>query len=160
EAVLLFTVWLIVSLAAGLLVMAALHHYGPKMTVAEEKFSGFIVSTISFQGASLFLTHFFIRRHYLTWSQFLGLRSPNLRRSIYLGVATGALVLPFIYFLNHLSERLLTVLQGPPEIQPTVQVLQLTVGVAQRTAFGLAAIVLAPVCEEILFRGILYNLIK
>jgi membrane protease YdiL (CAAX protease family) len=44
--------------------------------------------------------------------------------------------------------------------QPTIKVLESTVGLGQRFCFGLAAIVLAPVAEEALFRGILYPFIK
>jgi membrane protease YdiL (CAAX protease family) len=47
-----------------------------------------------------------------------------------------------------------------PELEPAIKVLKTTVGLGQQIYFGVAAIVLAPVAEESLFRGILYPFIK
>ncbi len=58
---------------------------------------------------------------------------------------------------GELSELVLTRLQGTPAIQPTMQVLEGNEGLSQRIIFGFAAIFLAPLIEEILFRGILYR---
>jgi len=48
----------------------------------------------------------------------------------------------------------------PPENQIAVQVLGSTRGPVERAVFALAAVVMAPLVEEILFRGILYPLLK
>jgi membrane protease YdiL (CAAX protease family) len=109
---------------------------------------------------SLVFTHFFLRGEAVSWSEFLDLGHPNLRRALLMGCITGILVVPGALLFNAVSEILLTMLQGQPETQPTVQVLQLTVTVGQRVCFAFAAIVLAPICEEILFRGILYRVLK
>jgi membrane protease YdiL (CAAX protease family) len=47
-----------------------------------------------------------------------------------------------------------------PEEQPSVHALRVAVSWWNRVALGTAAILLAPVAEEILFRGILYPAIK
>ena len=47
-----------------------------------------------------------------------------------------------------------------PKEQTTVQVLRVTSSLLSRAVVGLMAIFLAPVTEEMLFRGILYPLIK
>src|SRR5204862_352670 len=47
-----------------------------------------------------------------------------------------------------------------PLPQPSIKVLESTVNVGERFCFGVAAILLAPVAEESLFRGILYPFLK
>ena len=51
-------------------------------------------------------------------------------------------------------------LRGKAEMQPTMKILEMTVGTFRRVCFGFTAVVLAPVVEEILFRGVLYPAIK
>jgi membrane protease YdiL (CAAX protease family) len=47
-----------------------------------------------------------------------------------------------------------------PEMQMPVRILQVSVSVERRLVFAVAAIILAPVVEETIFRGILYPLMK
>ena len=160
EAVLVLGAGLMISLSFGMLLSLALHRVEPDLSVSQEKFWAFVISGVSFQGAGLALAHFFLKQHELTWAEFLGLKGPNLRRATLLGVVTAALVIPLTLFLNKQAGRLITFFQGTPEIQPTMQVLQLSVSLGQRLCFGAAAILVAPVVEEVLFRGILYRTIK
>src|SRR5437667_2016490 len=116
-----------ISLSLGMSLSELLRQLEPDFTLAQEKFYGFVVSSVSFQGAGLALAHFFLKQHELTWAEFLGLKGPNLRRATLFGVVTAALVIPLTLFLNKQAGRLITFFQGTPEIQPTMQVLQLSV---------------------------------
>jgi len=160
ESVLMLGAGLMGSIAVGMVAVASLHALAPKLPVGTEKFLAFIISAVAFQGVTLGLTHVLLRMHQRSWREFLGLGKPDLSRAVLFGVATGALVLPGAYLLNELSGLILTYLQGDAELQTSVRVLQLSVTLGQRVCFAIAAIVLAPLCEEILFRGILYDLLK
>jgi membrane protease YdiL (CAAX protease family) len=77
-----------------------------------------------------------------------------------LGLVVGVAVLPIAWFLSYFSALILTWIGLQPEAQATIQVLQMEISSAHRIYIGISAILLAPVVEELLFRGILYPIIK
>jgi membrane protease YdiL (CAAX protease family) len=160
EAVLLLGTGLMMSLSIGVLVTLAVRQLGPEFSVSQERFMMFIISSVSFQGAGLVLTHFFLKQHEVTWTEFLGLKGPNLRRAMILGFAVVIVALPLILGLNEFFRQVITRFHGTPDTQPTMQVLELSVSLGQRIVFGITAMLLAPMVEEVLFRGILYRAIK
>ena len=151
---------LVFSFALGLIVIWLMKQLELGLTVDQERFCNFVVSSISFQGAGLVLTHFFLREHEVTWAEFLGLKGPNLRRALSLAVVVIVVSLPVILWFNEFMRDLITRLDRAPETQPTLQVLEISVSLGQRICFGFTAIVVAPVVEEILFRGILYRTVR
>jgi membrane protease YdiL (CAAX protease family) len=148
------------SLSLGTLITLAVREFGPDFTIAQEKFCSFIISSVSFQGTGLVLTHFFLKHHDLTWTEFLGLKQPNLKRSILIALGVVVIALPLILGLNEFFRVLITRLYGTPDTQPTIQVLEISVSLGQRICFGITAILIAPVVEEILFRAVLYRTLK
>ena len=160
EAVLMLGAGLMVSLSAGALLTIGMREFLPAPNPSHQKFLNFIIISVSFQIVGLILTHFFLKEHVVTWAQFLGLNNPNLKRAVLIALAVFAVALPLTLGLNSLSAAVLTHLSGPPEAQPTMQVLEASVSLAQRICFGAAAILLAPVLEEILFRGVLYRTLQ
>jgi uncharacterized protein len=160
EAVLLLVIGLMMSLSIGVLITLAVRQLGPEFSVSQERFMMFVISSVSFQGAGLILTHFFLKQHEVTWTEFLGLRGPNLRRAMILGFGVVIVALPLILGLNEFFRQVITRFHGTPDTQPTMQVLELSVSLGQRIVFGITAMLLAPMVEEVLFRGILYRAIK
>jgi len=160
EAVLLLVAGLMVSFSVGALANLSLLQLFSNLPSAQQKFYGFLISSVSIQVVGLVLTHFFLQQHALTWTEFLGLNRPGLGRAIALGVAVVAVALPLTLGLNKACEILLTQFAGKVETQPTMQILEISITLPQRLYFGFAAIVLAPLLEEILFRAILYRGIK
>jgi len=160
EEVLMLGAGLVLSLALGMVTTQVMEHYATHLNIAQRKFGSFVISNIFFQGAVLVLTHFFLRRHQTAWVDFLGLRKPGLGRAVLFGMVTAIVVVPGTQWLIAISKALLGLLQEAPEIQQTIQVLHVSISLWQRIIFGFAAIVLAPVAEEILFRGILYAYLK
>lgn len=160
EAVILLGAGLMVSLSAGALVNLALLRLFPDLPIAQQKFYGFLISSVSLQVVGLILIHLFLRQHELAWTEFLGLKQPGLGRAVALAVAVVAVALPLTVGLNKVCEVLLTQLAGKVETQPTMKILEISVSLPQRLYFGFTAIVLAPLLEEILFRAILYRGIK
>jgi len=121
-----------------------------------------IVASLSFQGASLVLIARFVRAHKLSWSEAFGL-SNQRRRAALLGMAVALLFLPLGWGLQQASALVMTHLPRfklQPEEQLPVHLLRVSMSWAGRLTLGAAAILLAPLAEEILFRGILYPAIK
>jgi len=143
-----------------MLVAILLEHFLAVDAFAQKSFYRFLVSTLAFHGATLLLVHQFLRLHGMTWADFLGLCRPRLKQAILFALVVGFLALPVILILNKWSMSLLDSLGTKPVVQPTIKVLQTTVSLGQRICFGVAAILLAPVAEEALFRGILYPYLK
>lgn len=119
-----------------------------------------VIGVVTFHGAGLLLVAWFIRHHGLTWSQAFGFREPNIGRALGLAAFVAALVLPIAWGLNQVSALLLQSVHVDPQVQHAVKTFQQASSLSERLLFGLFAVGLAPVVEELLFRGILYPFIK
>lgn len=157
EAVLMLCVGLVICLFAGTAAVLALKAALPDLNAGQQRFVGFLVSAASFQIAGLFLVHHFLKAHQLRWGEFLGLTDGDLKRTFQLAIAVAIVALPIALGLNELSRVVITQVLGQADMQPTMQALEATQGPLQRAVFAFTAIVLAPLIEEILFRGILYR---
>ena len=160
EAVLLLGAGMIMSISMGALVIAALQHFFSGQQPAHRQFYGFVVSTVSFQGMALLFVHQFLTLHGLRWSDFLGWQTPGWPRAAILAFIVGVIVVPFTWVLNRLCAEALSAINMEPNMQQPVKIIQVSAGFFQRICSGVAAIFLAPLAEELLFRGILYPLIK
>lgn len=124
--------------------------------------SQMIIAGLSFQGAALILIAHFVREHGLSWREAFGLAN-NFGQAIMLGALLAFVFLPVGMGLQWLSAQVmihLPSLQLKPQEQEAVQTLQMAVTWFNRLALAAVTIVLAPVAEEMLFRGILYPWIK
>ncbi|MBK8001945.1 MAG: CPBP family intramembrane metalloprotease [Verrucomicrobia bacterium] len=157
EAVLMLCAGVIMCLSAGTFAVLAVKAALPNLTPDQHRFAGFLISAASFQIAGLFLVHRFVKAHELTWGEFLGLTEGDLKRTFQLAIAVAIVALPIALGLNELSRVVITQSSGDAAMQPTMQALEATQGPLQRAVFAFTAIVLAPLIEEILFRGILYR---
>jgi len=160
ELLLLLIAGLLLSWCLGTVGAILLEHFLPAEALVDKSFYRFLLSTLAFHGATLLLVHRFLKLQGMSWAEFLGLSRPRLARALLFALMVGVLVLPMVLTLNEWSARLLNSLGTKPVLQPTIKVLQTTVGPIQRICFGIAAILLAPVAEESLFRGILYPYVK
>lgn len=145
-----------VGILAGNLVVSMMG--GPQVPGA--RFAMFLVFTASFHGAILVLTHLCLREHSMRWSEGFGLRSPRLWHTILLAAAATVLALPVAWLLGRGSEELMRLIHWKIEVQNPVEILQGTSHPMAKVIFGFVAIGLAPVAEEILFRGLLYAMAR
>ncbi len=117
-------------------------------------------SMICMHGVSLLVIVMFLRDHGMGWVEAFGFSRPGLGRAIGLSLGTVLVIVPFTWFLSELSVRAMQVVQVKPVAQTIVQTLQKTETFDARLYLAVAAILVAPVVEEILFRGIFYAVIK
>jgi uncharacterized protein len=118
-----------------------------------------LFAALSFQGAALVLLARFLREHQIRWSEAFGLRTA-VPLALLLGVLVALIAVPIGWTLQRVSAEVMMRFQVQPEAQPAVQVLFASETWLDRLILGVAAIVLAPVAEEMLFRGVLYPAIK
>jgi len=121
-----------------------------------------VFAALSFQGAALLLVGGFLREHETGSQQAFGLRRFS-GPAITIGLISALVFLPVGWGLQQLSSFFLTHLPGldlKPVEQQAVQTLRTAALPMERIALALVTIFLAPMAEEILFRGILYPWIK
>jgi len=150
---------LIVCFCAGSLVVAMMHRGA---TARPLRIGQMIVAALSFQGAALVLVTRFLREHETTWREGFGLKN-QWHRAVLFGFIGASLFLPVGWGLQWISAQIMLhfpKLHLRPEEQQAVQTLQMAVTWQHRLVLGLITILLAPVAEEVLFRGILYPWVK
>jgi membrane protease YdiL (CAAX protease family) len=121
-----------------------------------------LIATISFQGAALLWIRRFLREHEVGWTEAFGL-SHHRVQAVCFGLILACIFLPIGRELQRASMQLMEHMPHfplKPEEQQAVQVLRVAAAWVDRVALGVATILLAPVAEEMLFRGILYPAIK
>ncbi|NJN05163.1 MAG: CPBP family intramembrane metalloprotease, partial [Rhodobacteraceae bacterium] len=89
-----------------------------------------------------------------------GIGAPGSGRAVLTGALACVLVLPVVLGINHLSMELLTSVEVEAVAQPAVRALQSVESPWLKVYFGVVAVCVAPVAEELFFRGILYPTIK
>jgi len=141
---------------AGLLQKAGLAAFQPP-----DGFGAVLLGTLGFQGVAWLLILFFLRQHQVGWREALGFRGPQLPRALLLAALLAVFVLlPVALGLQQVSVVVLTKLGWPPEEQIAVMLLVNTKSWWLRIYLGAFAVVLAPVAEEFIFRGMLYPFVK
>lgn len=118
-----------------------------------------IVATLSLQGAALVLIPHFLVEQGLTWNEAFGFHNDRPRAFAW-GVIFASLFLPLAMGLQWASAQIMPHLHLKPAQQESVQTLEMAVSWVHRFGLGLVTIVIAPIAEEMFFRGILYPAVK
>ena len=126
----------------------------------EDDFGFLLLGTLGVQGVAWILMLIFLRLHETGWREAFGFGAANLKKSLLLAVGVLVLALPLVWLLQSFSVAALARLGVPPENQRAVELLLAMKSVWARGYFFLFAVVIAPVAEEFIFRGVLYPFIK
>jgi membrane protease YdiL (CAAX protease family) len=152
---------IIATLFFGMMLAGLLGKFHLGLPDAQLEFLQMMISLAFFQVSALVWITLFLRQHGIGWKDAFGLGLSQPMTAVAYGVLVGALFLPAAWALQSLSEILMNFAHLTPEPQAVVQVLQdPSVSLGSKLVFGVAAIVLAPLAEESVFRGILYPTIK
>ena len=160
EFVIQFCAVQFVCLCLGSATAVLLQQTGVSAFKQPDSVGNILLCTLSFQGAAWVLIYFFLRLHQVRWRDASGLRGPRLLRALLLAVIVATVILPVAGFLEKASVLELTSLGWPLEDQTAVTLVANTKFLWARVYLGVFAIVLAPVAEEFIFRGVLYPFIK
>lgn len=95
----------------------------------------------------------YLRR--LPWSTAFSLRGGSALREISCGILILIGVMPLIIGYNFIAQIVMDWLNYAPEVQDVTRIISDSSSITTRIYFALLAVIVAPVVEEMLFRGIL-----
>jgi membrane protease YdiL (CAAX protease family) len=144
----------------GIVAVFILRAAGVPGFLTPDSFGSVLVATMSFQGAAWLLIYIFLKVHGLHWLDAFGFRSPRVFRSLLMAVLVMLVTVPAVLQLQQLSFFALGKLGYHPEEQRAVNLLADAHSVWLRWYLSFFAVVLAPVAEEFIFRGLLFPFIK
>ena len=124
-----------------------------------ESLWGVVAGVMSFQGVALVFVWRFVREHELGWAEAFGFRNRR-SRALLLGTLAVIMFFPVGQLLQIFSINILTRMHLDPTAQAAVEVLRVASHGPELVTFALLTIVVVPVAEELVFRGILYPAIK
>jgi membrane protease YdiL (CAAX protease family) len=166
--VLLLGALVFLSISMGVLsAQVAVQIFGDNLTPNGAMIVRLVLGVLGSHAMALVWVHFFLRQHQLTWREAFGVAPERIVSAATVALAVLPAIIGGVLLLSLGSQWLLTRLHElaqwswmKVEPQSTVQLLQDTSDPWMIVAQGIVAIVLAPVAEEVLFRGILYTWIK
>jgi len=148
DAVLQLLAGIFACMIAGALSVSLLHHARITGFRSEDGLGMILVGT------------FFLREHEISWREAVGWGQNHFVRFIGPVVLTIAIILPVAGALQMFSYTVLTKMGHSPSEQEAVELFT-KAGSKVSTAYLIFfAVILAPVAEEFIFRGILYPFIK
>ena len=157
EAVLLFCAAQLACLCLGVAAAVALHKARVAGFRQPEDFGNLLVTTLSFQGATWLLISDFLRQHQTGWGAAFGWRGPHLKSALVTALKFIVVILPVVLLLQAASVWTLGKFGWPTEDQVAVSVLLRSQAWWATAYFGVFAVVIAPVAEEFIFRGMLFS---
>lgn len=160
EAVIRFCTAQFVCLCLGLTAIGILHKFGVAGFRHDNDFGNVLLGTLSFQGVTWILIPVFLRQHQIGWREAFGLRGPKLNQALLLVITLVIVILPIAWLLQTVSVSALTKLGWPPADQTAVALMAAAKSLWLKIYLGAFAVVLAPVAEEFIFRGMLFPFVK
>jgi membrane protease YdiL (CAAX protease family) len=160
EAVIQLIAGVFVCLGVGVVTAGLLRQFSVPAFESPDSPANILLATLSFQGVTWLLIFNFLKQHKVNWRDAFGLRNANLDKSVLLAVVVLVLVLPVILQLEQYSAQLLQKIGWPLEDERAVALIVNAKSAWLQIYLAFFAIVLAPVAEEFMFRGVLFPFIK
>jgi membrane protease YdiL (CAAX protease family) len=160
EAVIQFLAAQFVVYFLGAAALITLHKFGVGGFKHEEDFGNVLLATASFQGATWVLIPIFLRRHEMNWREAFGFQKSNLFRALSWAVVLAIVILPVALELQRASVFVLEKIGWPVEDEAAVMLVTGAKSLWLKIYLGVFAVVLAPVAEEFIFRGVLFPFFK
>jgi membrane protease YdiL (CAAX protease family) len=161
DAVLRLFLGVMTTFCLGALLAGLLAHYTSGWPKAQTEFWQTVIAASFLELPALAWIALFLRQHSVGWKDAFGFGTNEPGTAVAYGILAGALFVPAAWGLNSLSGKLMDLVHLNAKNQEMVSELQdpgLTA--AEKVFLGVVAVVVAPMVEELLFRGILYPAIK
>lgn len=160
EPIACFVAALFFCIFFGALISVALRHSRVSGFAGLDDFGNVFVTTFAFQGMVWILGPVFLRLQQIKVRDALGPPDRRWARAMLVTLASFGVVLPAVWLIQGACGFILTKLGHPPDDQLAVQLIKKANIWWMRAYLGGFAVVIAPVAEEFVFRGLLYPLIK
>jgi membrane protease YdiL (CAAX protease family) len=159
EAVIFFIAAQFLCFFAGAIAIFFLHHFSIGGFRKPDDFGNILLATLCFQGATWILIPILLRLTQTDWREAFGLHK-NIFHSFVLAVGVLIVILPIALVLEHWSVLLLEKTGWHPEEEAAVELISKAQMFPVQIYLGIFAVVIAPVAEEFIFRGVLYPFVK
>jgi membrane protease YdiL (CAAX protease family) len=161
EAVAFLFLGVMSTFCLGMLVAGLLNPSTPGSTEASVDFWQIVLGASFLQIPALAGMGLFFWLHKVSWKEAFGLQMTTSVKAVMCGLFAAALFLPVAWCYQSISIFLMDLARMNPQSQVAVRELQdPTLTAANITVLAVIYIVMAPLVEEALFRGILYPAIK
>lgn len=160
EAVIQLFTGVFACLCLGMIAAGLLRQAGIPAFKSPDSFASLLLATLSFQGAAWVLIVIFLKQHGVRCRDAVGLCDGKVKPALVTAFKTVLVVLPVAWVLQYLSAAALTKLGWSPENERAVDLITNARSVWLRVYLGFFAVILAPVAEEFIFRGILFPFVK
>jgi membrane protease YdiL (CAAX protease family) len=157
EAVLALLGGILAASIFGSLTLGLLRHAGVRGFRSDVSMGSVLLATLSFHGAALLLGAAFLKFHEINWRQVFG--DTGWKRCLALALKVLVVVTPLGLGLKAASEFLLQRLHWAVEEQSAVELVR-DAGPWVRIYLIFSAIILIPLAEEFIFRGLLFSFAK
>lgn len=127
---------------------------------SDDDFGNPLVETLSFQGATWLLIPIFLRLHGISFRDAFGLRKNNWLSSLFLAVGVVIVIIPVSQVLMQVSVHVLDHFGWKEHNEEAVTLVTGAKAFWMKMYLDVFTVVLAPVAEEFIFRGVLYTFIK
>jgi membrane protease YdiL (CAAX protease family) len=151
---------LLVAAAAALGFMLAVGTTVGVMPMFHGNTARVVAGTLGFHGGILFGAMILLRMEGLGWRESFGFRGLRSLRAVGGAALTTLLFLPVALGLSWVSASMMRYFFVEPVQQQAVQAVQEATGAVELGAMAVMAVVVAPFAEEVLFRGLLYPLLR
>jgi membrane protease YdiL (CAAX protease family) len=160
DRVILLFLAVLIGVSSFIMLQGAAEHLNGNQKLDQNSPVYVLLLTLTIHGSILLATTAVLWWFRLKWSDAFGFASPGRGRAILLGILLAALFLPVGLGLQAASAEIMQRLgqEGPP--QQAVVALENAQSWGTRAYLIGFAVLIAPVAEEILFRGVLYAGIK
>ncbi len=160
EAVLFFCAAQCLYLFLGMMTIAALLKFGVNGFIIEADFGTPLVATLCFQGATWVLIPIFLRLHGIKFSDAFGMKEHRWQTALLLAVVVVGVILPVAIALELLSAGVLQHFGWKLHEEEAVTLVTGMKAFWMKLYLDFFTVVLAPVAEEFIFRGVLYSYVK
>src|ERR1700722_17879473 len=154
-----FVMCLVMSIAFMILLSGLVQHFtGAKPD--DNSPALLIINSLALDGSILFAVFIFLRLEHITWSEAFGIHARTFWRALMWGVIVAVCFTWPGQEMNDLCARALQSFHFHPQNEQAVETLRHATPGFNRAYLVFFSIIIAPVAEETLFRGILYPAIK
>ncbi len=160
EIVLTLAGGVLMAFFGGNLAVELLRHFGVAGFQTLDDTGSVLLATLSFHGAAIVAGFLFLKFHDLGWRDFAGLNTMGWQWQLPLVVFALLAVAPVMFDLKCFSDIVLTKLGRGIEDQRAVEIILNAKSVGMKIYLGFFAVVLAPLAEEFVFRGLLFSAAK
>ena len=151
---------LVTALFWVFMVMGLLQNMHAVNLSKEDTLGNLMLATLSFHGTALLVTAAFLWWQHISWSDAFGFSKASARRALITGLVSAVVLFPVGFGLRALCVWLVYGVEAKAPEQDAVQMLENLQSPALLVYFILFSTVIAPVAEEIVFRGVFYPAVK